>query len=108
MKLQYLFAAKLAVAAVAAASTAAFASGSMSPSSSQNADAYSIGKSIFFKQVVCDGCAYAATAKSAADIKAVSAGLNSKDSKVKLSDDELDAVNLYLAKRFNLTSMAGK
>ncbi len=90
------------------AAPAAFASGSMTPSSSQGADAYSIGKSIFFKQVACEGCAYAFMAKGSADVKTLFTSLNSKDSKVKLSEGDLEAVNTYLTKRFNLTITAGK
>jgi exo-beta-1,3-glucanase (GH17 family) len=108
MKLQRSFAAKFAVLALAAASSTAFASGSMSPSNSQNADAYSIGKSIFFKQVACDSCAYAFMAKSTKDVKSVFTALNGQESKIKLSEDELEAVNVYLTKRFNLTTTAGK
>lgn len=102
------FAATTLIAASSLTATAAFASGSMSPTNSQSADAYSIGKSIFFKQVVCDSCAYASTAKNPGDIKSVFTALNGKESKVKLSEDDLDALNTYLTKRFNLTNMAGK
>ena len=101
-------AATLSAAAFALASAAAIASGSMSPSSNQQADAYSMGKSIFFKQVACNACAYAFAAKNSGDIKSVFTELNSKDSKVKLGEDDLEAVNAYLSKRFNLTQMAGK
>ncbi len=112
MKLQRSSTAKFAslvfVAASAFVTTVTFASGSMSLSSSQSADAYSVGKSIFFKQVACEGCAYAFMAKGSSDAKSVFDSLNSKESKIKLSEDDLEAVNTYLIKRFNLTNMAGK
>jgi hypothetical protein len=111
MKLYRHSIAKMAAAtliAASCASTAALASGSISPSSSQSADAYSVGKSIFFKQVVCDSCAYASAGKNSSEIKSVHTELNSKDSKVKLSENDLEALNTYLIKRFKLTEMAGK
>jgi hypothetical protein len=86
----------------------AFASGSMSPGGGQGADAYSVGKSIFFKQIACDGCVYAGRGKDAADAKALLATLKSPDSKAKIDADEFGAVEAYLTKRFRLADMAGK
>ena len=69
-----------AVVAIAAAvgcsvgCSVAFASGSMSPGSGQGADAYSVGKSVFFKQIACDTCAYAGRGK---DARSKSTRLNS-------------------------------
>lgn len=86
----------------------AFASGSMSPGGGQGADVYSVGKSIFFKQIACDGCAYPGRGKDAADAKALLAALKSPESKAKIDADEFGAVETYLTKRFRLTDMAGK
>lgn len=99
-----------AVAAIAASlgCSVAFASGSVSPGGGQSADAYSVGKSIFFKQIACDGCAYAGRGRDAADAKALLVALKSTDSKAKIDADEFGAVEAYLTKRFRLTDMAGK
>ena len=86
----------------------AFASGSMSVGGGQGADAYSVGKSVFFKQLTCDTCAYAARGKDSADAKALLATLKSPESKAKMDADEFAAVEAYLTKRFRLTDMAGK
>jgi hypothetical protein len=86
----------------------AFASGSMSPGGGQGADAYNVGKSVFFKQIACDTCAYAGRGKDAADAKALLATLKSPESKAKIDADEFGAVETYLSKRFRLTDMAGK
>jgi hypothetical protein len=88
--------------------SAAFASGSMSPGGGQGADAYNVGKSVFFKQIACDTCAYAGRGKDAADAKALLATLKSPESKAKIDEDEFGAVEAYLTKRFRLTDMAGK
>ncbi len=88
--------------------SAVFASGSMSPGSGQGADVYNVGKSVFFKQIACDTCAYAGRGKDAADAKALLTTLKSADSKVKIDTDEFGAVEAYLNKRFRLTGMAGK
>jgi hypothetical protein len=85
-----------------------FASGSISPGGGQGADTYSVGKSVFFKQVACDSCGYAGRGKDAADAKALLMTLKSADSKVKLDADDLAAVNSYLSKRYRLAEMAGK
>lgn len=85
-----------------------FASGSMSPGGAQGADAYNVGKSVFFKQIACDTCAYAGRGKDAADAKALLTTLKSPDSKAKIDADEFGAVEAYLTKRFRLTDMAGK
>lgn len=99
-----------AVMAVAASlgGAMAFASGSMSPGSGQGADAYNVGKAVFFKQIACDTCAYAGRGKDATDAKALLAALKGTDSKVKMDADEFGAVEAYLTKRFRLTDMAGK
>jgi hypothetical protein len=97
----------IAVAASLGCSTV-FASGSMSPGSGQGADAYNVGKSVFFKQIACDTCAYAGRGKDAADAKALLTTLKSADSKAKIDADELGAVEAYLTKRFRLAEMAGK
>jgi hypothetical protein len=99
-----------AVAAITAslACSVAFASGSMSPGGGQGADAYNVGKSVFFKQIACDTCAYAGRGKDAADAKALLATLKSPESKAKIDADEFGAVEAYLTKRFRLTDMAGK
>jgi hypothetical protein len=99
--------AAIAVAASLGCSTV-FASGSMSPGSGQGADAYSVGKSVFFKQIACDTCAYAGRGKDAADAKALLATLKGPESKAKIDADEFGAVEAYLTKRFRLTEMAGK
>ena len=108
---KFRFAYQLTAAATIAASlscSVAFASGSMSPGSGQGADAYSVGKSIFFKQIACDGCAYAGRGKDVADAKALLATLKSPESKAKIDADEFGAVEAYLTKRFRLIDMAGK
>lgn len=99
-----------AVAAIAASlgCSAAFASGSMSPGSGQGADAYNVGKSVFFKQIACDTCAYAGRGKDATDAKALLATLKTPESKAKIDADEFGAVEAYLTKRFRLIDMAGK
>jgi hypothetical protein len=86
----------------------AFASGSMTPGGGQGADAYSVGKSVFFKEVACGTCAYSGRGKDAADAKSLLASLKAADSKVKLDADDMEAVNAYLTKRFRLAEMAGK
>ena len=112
MPAKYLFAHRIASALIigvaALGSSPAFASGSMSPGSGQRADAYNVGKSIFFKQVTCDTCTYAGRGKDAADAKALLITLKSADSKAKLDVDEFGAVEAYLTRRFRLTDMAGK
>lgn len=85
-----------------------FASGSMSPGGGQGADAYNVGKSVFFKQITCDTCAYAGRGKDSADAKALLATLKSPESKAKMDADEFGAVEAYLTKRFRLTDMAEK
>jgi hypothetical protein len=108
---KFRFTHQLTLAAAIAASlvcSVAFASGSMSPGGGQGADAYNVGKSIFFKQIACDGCAYAGRGKDAADAKALLATLKSPESKAKIDADEFGAVEAYLTKRFRLTEMAGK
>jgi hypothetical protein len=98
-----------AIAAVASLGcSTVFASGSMTPGSGQGADAYSVGKSVFFKQIACDTCAYAGRGKDATDAKALLATLKSPESKAKIDADEFGAVEAYLTKRFRLTDMAGK
>lgn len=99
-----------AVAAITAslACSAAFASGSMSPGGGQGADLYNVGKSVFFKQIACNTCAYAGRGKDAADAKALLATLKTPASKAKIDEDEFAAVEVYLTKRFRLTNMAGK
>ena len=106
-RLTHRLAAVVAVAASVGCSVA-FASGSMSPGSGQGADAYSVGKSVFFKQIACDTCAYAGRGKDAADAKTLLAALKSPESKAKIDADEFGAVEAYLTKRFRLTDMAGK
>jgi hypothetical protein len=99
-----------AVAAMAASlvCSVAFASGSMSPGGGQGADAYNVGKAVFFKQIACGTCAYAGRGKDATDAKALLATLKSPESKAKIDADEFGAVEAYLTKRFRLTDMAGK
>ena len=100
---------KVATALAAALGCASvFASGSMSTGGGQGADAYSVGKSVFFKQIACDTCAYTGRGKDAADARALLAVLKSSDSKAKIDEDEFGAVEAYLTKRFRLTDMAGK
>jgi hypothetical protein len=114
MSAKFCFAHRLTTAAAAVAIAAAlscssvFASGSMSPGGGQGADAYNVGKSIFFKQIACDTCAYAGRGKDATDAKALLATLKSPDSKAKIDADEFGAVEAYLTKRFRLTEMSGK
>ncbi len=102
----------LAAFAMATAScigiSSAFASGSMTPGGGQGADAYSVGKSLFFKEVACGTCAYSGRGKDAADAKSLLTSLKAADSKVKLGADDMEAVNTYLTKRFRLAEMAGK
>jgi hypothetical protein len=98
---------KLLFAAAFMTASSAFASGSMSPGLSNGPDAYSVGKSVLFKQVVCSSCPYAGRAKDATDAKSLRDTINSADSKVKLSADDRDAVNTYLNERFRL-AMADK
>ena len=110
-RLTHRLAAVVAIAAsvgCAVGCSVAFASGSMSPGSGQGADAYSVGKSVFFKQIACDTCAYAGRGKDAADAKTLLAALKSPESKAKIDADEFSAVEAYLTKRFRLTDMAGK
>jgi hypothetical protein len=105
------FATRILVGAAMTASLAAstaFASGSMSPGGGQGADPYSVGKSVFFKQVACDSCGYAGRGKDAADAKALLMTLKGADSKVKLDAGDLAAVDTYLSKRYRLAEMAGK
>ena len=94
-------AAAMAFATLGAAS-AALASGSMNAYGGAGPDAYSTGKSILYKQVVCGSCPYAGRAKDAADAKMLRETLNSADSKVKLDDEDKSAVNTYLTGRFHL------
>jgi hypothetical protein len=80
------------------------ASGSMTTQTGNSNDAYSMGKSIFFKQVVCTTCPYAGRGKDAADAKALRDQLNMADSKLKLGGDDKQAVNAYLSERFRLSN----
>lgn len=99
--------ASLALVASAGFSTA-FASGTLSTVEGRGADAYTMGKSVYFKQVVCGSCAYAGRGRDAADAKALLTTLKRADSKIKLDSDDLDAVNAYLSKRFRIAEMKAR
>lgn len=93
---------------VSAGFSQAFASGSMSPSEGRGADVYTTGKSVYFKQIACDNCAYAGRGRDAADAKALLITLKSADSKVKLDSLDYEAVKTYLSKRFRISEMQAK
>lgn len=84
------------------------ASGSMTAPTGNSNDAYSQGKSVFFKQVVCTTCPYAGRGKDASDAKALRDQLNMADSKLKLGMDDKQAVNAYLGERFRLSNIDKK
>ncbi|NJR72181.1 MAG: hypothetical protein HC782_03755 [Gammaproteobacteria bacterium] len=67
-------------------------------------DSYSVGKSIFFKEVICQSCPYAGRGKDATDAKALRNLLNSTESKIKLDADSKEAINEYLNSRFKLSA----
>ncbi len=79
----------------------------MSTGGDRGADLYSVGKSIFFKQVSCANCAYAGRGKTGTDAQALLTTLAGGDSRVKLDDDEKEALHAYLSTRFKL-DMGGK
>lgn len=84
----------------------AFASGSIGAPSSVGPDNYAMGKSIFFKKVVCSNCPYASRGKDATDAKQLRDQLNAADSKLKLDADEKASLNSYLNERFRLSAVA--
>ncbi len=93
----------LAVAVLTVGS--AFASGSMSTPSGSSDDAYSTGKMIFFKKLTCKECAFAGRGKDGADARKLITDVSAADSKMKLSSDEMAALETYVKERFPADAM---
>jgi hypothetical protein len=106
MKKAQIVLAQLVVFGIAASASPAHASGSMAAPGSAAPDTYTIGKSVYFKQVTCSRCPYAGRGKDATDATLLRDQINASDSKIKLDSDEREAVNRYLTERFRLPNAA--